>query len=50
MCHDFIARIETVLLGPSKNPYPCWHWYSVPDRFTPSRRTVRPEASTRWLP
>src|ERR1700761_3104058 len=50
MSHDFITSIEAVSLGPSKKPYPCWHWYSVPERFTPSSRTGRPARSTSCAP
>src|SRR5262249_6676960 len=45
-----MARTEVVVTGPSKMPYPCTHWNSAPDRFTPCGTTVLPAASTSLLP
>src|SRR5262249_7299954 len=48
--HVAMARIDATSDGPSKNPVPCTHWYSVPDRLTPRSETVSPSAFSMWLP
>src|SRR5437588_12433089 len=46
---DAIAVTLLASLGPSKMPHPCTQAYSVPARFTPSRRTGAPLLSTNRL-
>ena len=52
MCQLSIASIVGSSVGPSKTllTVAVAHMYSVPARLTPSRRTVWPVPSTRWLP
>ena len=45
-----IASIDAASEGPSKMPQPCTHAYSVPERFTPTRRTGWFDAFTMRLP
>ncbi|CAB5076934.1 unannotated protein [freshwater metagenome] len=47
---DAIDAIDAASIGPSNNPQPWAHAYSLPDRFTPRSRTVWPVAFTKWLP
>src|SRR5579871_4570184 len=49
-CHAAIAATDAAFEGPSKIPHPWTHAYSVPERFTPWRKTTSPFPSTRWVP
>ena len=49
MCQDFMAVIVLGPVGPSKvddTMVGGTHMYSLPERFTPRRRTVAPVVST----
>src|SRR5207244_7712874 len=49
-CHERMTSMEGVSAGPSKVPQPRMHAYSVPERFTPIRRTGCPSPLSSWFP
>src|SRR4051812_40454600 len=45
-----MALMAVAPVGPSKSPQPWAQAYSLPDLFTPTRRTVCPDPSTNRFP